>query len=307
MARIYRRGRQIDGVLLYDKPKGISSNDALQKLKRLYNANKAGHTGTLDPLASGLLVICFGEATKFAQFLLNADKDYEVQGQLGITTTTGDSEGEIISEQDPSAITEQQLQQVLPKFMGTIEQIPPMFSALKHEGQPLYKLAREGVEVARKARRVTIHKLQLQEFAHGRFKLAVRCSKGTYIRTLVEDIGIDLKVGAHVTELRRVSVANLGGDQLVQEQRLQGLFAEAGFSAIDELLIPLDRALSEFPQITLDERQVEKIQHGQGVDLAAETTSKGLVRLCGEQGNFLGMGYYVPGQPLQSKRLMRQV
>lgn len=195
--------RDVDGILIFDKPLGMSSNAALQKVRWLFNASKGGHTGSLDPLASGVLPLCLGEATKFSQYLLDADKTYITEARLGMTTSTGDAEGEVL-EIKPCQVTLAEVQALLPRFTGEIEQIPPMYSALKHDGQPLYKLARAGETVERKPRSVTIRQLTLLGLEGDRLRLQVHCSKGTYIRTLVEDIGAALGCGAHVAELRRV-------------------------------------------------------------------------------------------------------
>ena len=218
MAQVKRIRRKVDGVLILDKPRGMSSNAALQKVRWLLNAEKAGHTGSLDPLATGVLPLCFGEATKFSQYLLDADKGYETVMQLGVTTTTGDAEGEVV-EQRPVEVGEAQLLEALEGFRGAISQIPPMYSALKRDGQPLYKLARAGEVVEREARSVTIARLELAAFEGDRPRLQVACSKGTYIRTLVEDIGQVLGCGAHVAELRRTQVGPFSLAQAVSMLR----------------------------------------------------------------------------------------
>ena len=206
--------RIVNGILLINKPQGLTSNAVLQQAKRLFHAQKAGHTGSLDPLATGMLPLCFGEATKFSQYLLDADKCYETTGLLGIKTNTADAMGDVIARVDDFTISIAQLQSVLDTFLGTIKQVPSMFSALKHQGKPLYKFARDGIEIERQAREITIHDLQLNAFDGREFKLTVSCSKGTYIRNLVEDIGNRLSVGAHVTQLHRVYTAGLASEPM---------------------------------------------------------------------------------------------
>ncbi|MCK4609349.1 MAG: tRNA pseudouridine(55) synthase TruB, partial [Gammaproteobacteria bacterium] len=230
----------MDGILLLDKPAGITSNDALQKVKRLYHARKAGHTGSLDPLASGMLPICLGQATKFSQFLLEADKSYRVIGKLGLKTATGDAEGDVIEERDASKVNAKQIEKILTQFRGTVEQIPSMYSAIKHKGQPLYKLARQGITVERKSRSVVIYELDFIGFEKGLLELEICCSKGTYIRTLVEDIGEVLGCGAHVVALRRLSCGSFLEEQMVTLPNLEELAAEQGQKAIVSLLLPVE-------------------------------------------------------------------
>ena len=223
MGRKRNKGRNVSGVLLLDKPQGCSSNHILQKVKRLFGAAKAGHTGSLDPLATGMLPICFGEATKISAFLLDSDKRYHLTCQLGVTTTTGDAEGEVTETLDACSITEQDIKAVLPEFIGEIEQIPPMYSALKHNGERLYKLARQGIEVERKARKITIYDIEYISLVKDEqqrvfLELEVSCSKGTYVRTLVEDIAKKLHSGAHITALRRLSVGPYSGEMKTVEQ-----------------------------------------------------------------------------------------
>ena len=213
--------RSISGVLLLDKSLEITSNQALQRVKRLYQAKKAGHTGSLDPLAHGMLPICLGEATKFSHFLLESDKEYKVIAKLGEITATGDAEGPIIEKRDIYPFSEQELIAVLNRFKGAITQTPPMYSALKHQGQPLYELARKGITVERKSRQIHIYDLQLVEYSLNQLTLRVKCSKGTYIRSLVEDIGLALGCGAHVVHLRRVSVAHFKAEHMVTDATLQ--------------------------------------------------------------------------------------
>jgi len=232
--------RQIDGILLLDKPIGISSNRALQKIKHLFQAKKAGHTGTLDVLASGLLIICFGKATKLAQLLLDADKCYQVAGKLGIKTATCDSEGEVLETKPTDNITLELIQETLEKFRGEITQVPSMYSALKHKGTPLYKLARKGIEVERKARKVHIYALKLLDWNNDLLKLDVRCSKGTYIRNLIDDIGRALGCGAYVTELRRSAIGKFKISQAYTIAQLQELYEIKGLAAIDAKILPME-------------------------------------------------------------------
>ena len=201
-----RHGRNVSGILLLDKPRGISSNEALQRVKRFFKAAKAGHTGSLDPLATGLLPVCLGGATKFSSFLLDADKHYRVRVRLGVTMTTADAEGEVVTEVSADGVSERDLQAALARFRGPIEQLPPMYSAVKHQGERLYKLARRGIEVERTPRSVTIHRIELRRFEPPEFEIDVHCSKGTYVRTLAADLGEALGCGGHVTDLRRTGV-----------------------------------------------------------------------------------------------------
>lgn len=232
--------RQIDGVLLLDKPIGISSNQALQKIKHLFQAKKAGHTGTLDVLASGLLIICFGKATKLASTLLNANKSYRVCAKLGIKTTTCDAEGKVLETKSTDKITRELIEEVLQKFRGEILQIPSMYSALKHQGTPLYKLARKGIEVKREPRKVNIYELKLLDWQKDLLKLEIVCSKGTYVRNLVDDIGASLGCGAYVTELRRLSVGKFQAEQMHTIDQLQQLFESGDFPAIDAKILPTE-------------------------------------------------------------------
>ena len=262
-AHIKRVRDLVDGVLLLDKPVGLSSNDALIKAKRVLNAKKAGHTGTLDPFATGLLPLCFGEATKFSQDLLEADKTYETTVHLGITTTTGDTEGEAIDMRDVD-VTLAQIEAVLPQFRGPIMQVPPMYSALKRDGKAYYEYAREGITLEREARPVTILKLELISFDTPLLKLAVTCSKGTYIRVLGEDIGHALGCGAHLVQLRRTQVGALTFDGMVTLEALQAHAAPLS------LLAPVDALLSSFPAVQLTEELAKRFLQGQRLALGKE-------------------------------------
>ncbi len=259
--RVWQR---VDGVLLLDKASGMTSNFALQGARRLFSAAKAGHTGTLDPLATGLLPLCFGEATKFSADLLNADKVYEAEIVFGVTTSTGDSEGEILQTR-PVAFDEAQLNAALQGFRGPIQQIPPMHSALKRDGQPLYKLARQGIEVERAARAVTIGELLLLSFSGDRCRLRIACSKGTYIRTLAEDIGNALACGAHLCALRRTAIGALRVADALSLDQLNALSDEARAGC----LLPPDSLLLSLPMVSLDEAATLRFSHGNPVDVAA--------------------------------------
>ena len=291
--------RDLDGILILDKPVGLTSNQALQRVKRMLRARKAGHCGSLDPLATGVLPLCLGQATKFSSYLLEADKTYLATCRLGQTTTTADAEGEIIEAREVE-VNRAQIEAVLPRFRGEIMQIPPMYSALKHQGKRLYQLARAGQEVEREPRAVTIHKLELCEYDGLKLKLEVCCSKGTYIRSLAQDIGEALGCGAHLTALRR-RMANpfVERDSITLEQ-LQHM---AEKDQIDALLLPVSAALNQFPELNLDARESERIRQGKVLSLNPEVTA-GLYRLNLENGEFLGLGEAFPDGQLKAKRLM---
>ena len=303
MGRRRVRGRDVNGILLLDKPSGITSNEALQQVKRLYFAKKAGHTGSLDPLASGVLPICLGEATKVSAFLLDADKRYEVRCQLGVKTTTADAEGEVISTRPVEDYTEAQIEAVLEQFRGDIEQIPPMYSALKHEGQRLYKLARQGVEVEREPRPVVIHDLTLTGRGDDWLDIAVHCSKGTYVRTLVEDIGEQLGCGAHVSALRRTAVGPYGDDKLVTLEELEAI-KEKDKRATDDLLLPVETALSQWPAVNLSADAAFYLRQGQAV-LVPRAPTSGWVRLYEGEHTFLGMGEILDDGRVAPRRMMK--
>jgi len=294
----------INGVLLVDKPIGFSSNQVLQKAKRLFNANKAGHTGSLDPLATGILPICFGEATKFSQHLLDADKAYQVEGILGKKTTTGDAEGEVIVNLDPSGVTQEQLQQTIQEFQGEIEQIPPMFSALKQNGQPLYKLARQGIEVTRAARRITIYSIELNDFTLPKMHLTVHCSKGTYIRTLVEDIGHQLGCEAHVSMLRRIKTGFYQSDESYTLEQLENILAEQGLEGLQSLLLPVDSTIHDWPTVSLSEEEAFYIRRGQEIVMTNVIAENGLVRLVMNGEQFIGVGEVIELNRIAPRRLV---
>lgn len=303
MGRRRVRGRDVNGILLLDKPSGITSNEALQQVKRLYFAKKAGHTGSLDPLASGVLSICMGEATKVSAFLLDSDKRYQVRCQLGVRTATADAEGEVLETRPVGVYSREQLEAVLEKFRGSIEQIPPMYSALKHQGQRLYKLARQGIEVEREPRAVEIYELTVAGQGEDWLEISVHCSKGTYVRTLAEDIGNRLGCGAHVSALRRTAVGPYGDDKLVALEMLREL-KEKDMPAMDELLLPIESALSQWPDIDLSTDAAFYLQQGQPV-LVPHAPTSGWVRLYEGNRSFLGMGEILDDGRVAPRRLMK--
>lgn len=287
MAR-HKKGRSISGILIVDKPTGRSSNHVLQQVKRLFDAKKAGHTGALDPLATGVLPICLGEATKVSSYLLDADKRYHVTCQLGAITDSGDSDGQILSTSDIPHFSEQDVLNLLPDFTGEQDQVPPMFSALKHQGQPLYKLARQGIEVERKSRRIIIYKLQLLSITSDSFTLDVECSKGTYIRTLVEDISHALGSGGHVTMLRRISAAGYTLKQAISIEQLEKI-AEQGLARLDKALLPTENALPDWPSIDATNDMVDALRHGQTI-IVNQPFESTKVRLFDSNKQFIGLG-----------------
>lgn len=290
--------KTIDGVLLLDKPLGLSSNQALQRVKKILHAEKAGHTGSLDPLASGMLPICLGEATKFSQYLLDADKTYEVIAKLGEKTTTGDSEGEIISHQKVPGINEEIINNLFAKFSGEISQTPPMYSALKHQGQPLYKLARRGITVERKARVVNILHYKLLAYTADTIHFEVRCSKGTYIRTLVEDMGDYLDCGAHVNKLWRLSVGPFQVQDMIELDQL-----EQGSTDLKKILLPVDSLITQLPKLQLPDTDIQKLQYGQIV-LLDNHSSPGLIRIYRNNNKFIGLGEIIENK-IVARRLIR--
>ena len=291
--------RRVDGVLLLDKPPGMSSNAALQAARRLYRAEKGGHSGTLDPLATGLLPCLFGEATKFGAELLDADKTYEGQIALGVTTTTGDAEGEIV-ERRPVVVGPAEVERVLARFRGPISQVPPAYSALKHAGRPLYKYARAGEPVDRAPRAVTIHELVLHRFEGDRLDLTVRCSKGTYVRTLAEDVGRELGCGAHLAGLRRTAVGRFSIADAAGLPALEAL----GPDARDARLQPLDALVEHFPAVAVAEPEAARFRCGQTV-AAPALAAGGRFRVYHADGAFIGIGEAGGGE-LRPRRLMRQ-
>lgn len=307
MARRKNKGRDISGVLLLDKPQGGSSNQVLQQVKRLFGAAKAGHTGSLDPLATGMLPICFGEATKISAFLLDADKRYHLRCQLGVNTTTGDTEGEVLDTQDVSAITKEDIKKVLPDFIGEIEQVPPMYSAIKHNGERLYKLARQGIVVERKSRLITIYDIEFLSYSRdeqGReiLELEVHCSKGTYVRTLVEDIAKSLDCGAHITSLRRLSVGPYSGEMLTVDQLIA--LADQGTDILDNSLQPIDSGVSDWPDVHLDPDAAFYVKQGQAV-MVPHAPTQGWVRIYDKE-QFLGLGEIQDDGMVAPRRMIKQ-
>ena len=290
--------RKVDGVLLLDKPAGLTSNTALQKAKRLFNAAKAGHTGTLDPFATGLLPLCLGEATKFSQFLLDADKVYLAEVKLGVRTSSGDLDGDVIS-QAPVEVTEAQLRAALHPFMGEIEQIPPMHSALKHQGRPLYEYARAGVEIPRQARRVVVHGLDLEAFRGDRCILRVHCSKGFYVRALADDLGQLLGCGAHLVGLRRLAVGSFTLEEALTLADLEAMDEDGR----DSILAPADALIADVPALTLDAESQWQIMHGQPVWLPRLRVDD-LYRIYGDDTVFLGVAQVNQDGKLAPKRLI---
>lgn len=281
------KGRDVNGILVIDKPMGLTSNGILQQVKRLFGAAKAGHTGALDPLATGVLPLCFGEATKFSQMMLDSDKAYVATARMGVTTETGDSEGKVVLEKAvPPDLTEARLESVLEAFRGDIQQVPSMYSALKHKGRPLYEYAREGIEIERPARPVTIYELRLLALRENEFDIAVSCTKGTYIRSLVEDIGQALGCGAHVIALRRTMASGFTLEQAHSIDELEAIRSRD--ESLDALLVEPDAALSMFPSLELESDRLRSILNGQPVRISDQIVT-GPVRLYGDN-RFVGLG-----------------
>ncbi|MFT4925193.1 MAG: tRNA pseudouridine55 synthase [Phenylobacterium sp.] len=307
MGRV-KKGRPINGVILIDKHQGESSNRVLQQVKRLFFATKAGHTGALDPLATGMLPICLGEATKFSQFLLDTDKTYVVTAKLGIRTNTSDADGEMV-EQRPVEVSDQQLADAVASFKGTTDQIPSMFSALKYQGQPLYKYAREGIEVPRQSRPITVYAIEMLRFEGDEVDMQIHCSKGTYIRTIVDDMGEMLGCGAHVQHLRRLSVGHYPVEKMLSVSELEKILGEGCYdnlgdkSAADALLLPMDTAAELLEVVTITEQQTVAFAHGNPVSGSfgkAETQ----LRVYNEQQLFLGVGVVDATGQLAPKRVV---
>ena len=303
MSKPRKRGRDIHGVFLLDKPQGMSSNDIMQKVKRIFQANKAGHTGALDPLATGMLPICLGEATKFSQFLLDADKRYLVTAKLGERTDTSDAEGQIVETRDVKLKTPEILT-ALEQFRGNILQVPTMFSALKHNGKPLYEYARQGITVEREARPITIFELNFIEYNAPYLTLEVHCSKGTYIRTLVDDLGEVLGCGAHVTMLRRTAVADYPTEKMLDWHALQSLTEQQDLALLDALLLPMDTAVAKLPALTLNESQTQGIGFGQRIKFDNPNRLQGQVRLFSHENRFLGVAVIDENNVIRPQRLV---
>ena len=300
-----KRGRPVDGFIVIDKPQGMTSNEAVQKAKRLFGAQKVGHTGNLDPLATGVLPLCFGEATKFSRYLLASNKRYWSRIKLGVATDSGDADGKVIRERSASAIGRADVEAVLEHFRGCIKQIPSMFSAIKHQGQPLYKLARQGVEVEREARDALIYSNELTAFDGDEFELEIHCSKGTYVRTIAEDLGERLGCGAHVKALRRRQAGPYDERDLVTFAELERLRIQEGRS-LDPLLLPLSSAVREWPQVQLSPDTAYHVRQGQPV-LVPHAPTCGWVRLAEAGGGgckFLGVGEVLDDGRIAPRRLV---
>ena len=287
----------VDGLLLANKPLGISSNQLVSKIKFLFSAKKVGHTGTLDPMATGLLAICLGEATKFSSYLLNADKTYEALIKLGYKSSTGDTEGKITKQNIDYMPTLVEIKKILNKFLGTINQLPPMYSALKHKGKPLYSYARDGIDISRPKRKVTIHIIELLEYQEDKLRLKIKCSKGTYIRTLAEDIGGELNVGAYLLELRRINIGELSIKNSVKIEQIEKTKDEERL----KFLLPPEELLSEYEKIVLNSTEENAIKDGKIVEKRANIP--GLYRLYGGNNKFIGLGEIDKNESLKAKRL----
>ncbi|MEX2353262.1 MAG: tRNA pseudouridine(55) synthase TruB, partial [Gammaproteobacteria bacterium] len=296
------RGRDVNGVLLLNKPAGITSNEALQTVKRMFDAAKAGHTGSLDRPATGMLPICFGEATKFTSYLLNADKHYLAWCRLGVETSTADAEGEVLARKEVPVLSKRDIEQVLAGFKGDIQQVPPMHSALKHKGQRLYKLAYQGIEVEREPRPVSIYSIELIDFSKDQLQIAVHCSKGTYIRTLAEDIGKRIGCGAHITALSRVAVGPFTQDAMYGLDELRSL-SEKGMGALDNLLQPVDMVIQQMPEIILTEAVSRYLEQGQPV-IVPRAPTEGMLRIYNENHDFLGVGEVLDDGRIAPRRLI---
>jgi tRNA pseudouridine55 synthase len=297
-----KHGRNISGILVLDKPAGMSSNGALQHVKRLFNANKAGHTGNLDVPATGLLPICLGEATKVSAYLLDSDKVYRARCKLGVTTTTGDAAGEALTTKDIPELSESKLEQAFKSFIGDIKQVPPMYSALKQNGKRLYELAYKGIEVERKPRVVSIFSIKLIDFSQDEFEMEVSCSKGTYIRTLAEDIGEKLGCGAHILTLRRLAAGPFKESQMITPEKLQEI-ADQGLDQLDDLLLPMDMALQNLPEVRLSEDVAYYLCRGQAVTVSGLPKS-GRLRIYNNLEQFIGLGEVTDEGQLAPKRLI---
>ena len=302
MGRRRRQGRDLTGIILLDKPVGLGSTQVLQRVKNLFQARKGGHTGSLDRLASGLLPLCFGEATKISGFLLDADKRYRSTFRLGVVTNTGDAEGEVIERHDPPQLDERKILRVLAEFTGPIEQVPPMHSAIKHQGQRLYKLAHQGLTVERQPRSVTIYRLELLGFGDGRLRVEVDCSKGTYIRTLAEDIGKRLGCGGSVETLHRFGAGPFEAKDMVSLRELEER-AERGLAALDELLLPIEAAVAHWPEISLPDAVAFYLRRGQPV-LVPHAPTEGWVRIFAGGDRFVGIGEVLDDGRVAPRRLM---
>ena len=298
-----RRGRDVNGVIVLDKPQGLSSNEAVQRVKRRFGARKVGHTGSLDPLATGVLPLCLGDATKFSQYLLTSDKRYLARLRLGVSTDSGDADGQVIERREISGITRADIDAALDAFRGEIEQIPSMFSAVKHHGQPLYKLARQGIEIEREARPITVHANEIVDFEDDRLTLAVHCTKGTYLRTIAHDLGEALGCGAHVDALRRTMAGPYGEEDLVTFEDMARL-AEEG--RLDDLLRPVATTVGQWPTVELSGAPAFYLKQGQPV-LVPHAPTEGWVRLyeqADSEGRFIGVGEILDDGRVAPRRLI---
>lgn len=307
MGKRGHRRRNVNGILVLDKPAGLTSNAALQAAKHLYDAAKAGHTGSLDPMATGVLPLCFGEATKFSRYLLDADKRYLATIKLGVATASGDADGEITRTADVPAISEAELEAALDRFRGEIEQTPSMYSAIKVDGQPLYKLARQGLVVERKSRRVTVYELDLVRFEGDEVTVEIFCSKGTYIRSIAEDLGKVLGCGAHVSGLRRLASGPFDASAAHSLEELENLKESKGLQAIDAVLEPASAAVQHWPAVELTELTASYLRQGQAVQIPHAPT-RGWVRIFSESGragsDFLGVGEILEDGRVAPRRLV---
>ncbi|MDR1057481.1 MAG: tRNA pseudouridine(55) synthase TruB [Coxiellaceae bacterium] len=295
----------VNGVLLLDKPAGFTSNEALQIVKNLFKASKAGHTGSLDPSASGMLPICFGEATKFSQFLLEASKLYHVTGKLGETTASGDAENEVLKRRAVENISIETFDMILSQFRGEILQTPPMYSAIKYKGQPLYKLARQGIEVKRNSREINVYKLQLLEFANNFAVFEIYCSKGTYIRTLIVDVGEALGCGAHVVSLRRLAVGPYQAYMMVTLDKLRELAIQKSYHhKLNKYLLPIESMLVGMPEVILTRDMIHYAILGQAI-VVSHVPKSGWVQLKDKNGNFLGVGEVLLGEKISPRRMIK--
>ena len=303
-----QRGRDVSGMLIVDKPEGASSNDAVQRAKRLFQAQKVGHTGSLDPLATGVLPLCFGEATKFSQFLLDSEKKYWVRVKLGVRTDSGDADGKVLETRPVIGIDAASVKRALEHFCGEIEQIPSMFSAIKHQGQPLYKLARRGIEVERKSRLVTIFSNVLTAFEGDEFELEIHCSKGTYVRTIAEELGEKLGCGAHVCALRRRKAGPYDESDMVTFDELERCRDEGGLQALDALLLPVESSVRDWPVVSLSDATAFYIRQGQPV-IVPHAPTTGHVQLIeqsvdGSKQMFIGVGEILDDGRVAPRRLV---
>ena len=299
-----RRGRDVSGILVVDKPQGWSSNDAVQKAKRLFNARKVGHTGALDPLATGVLPLCFGEATKFSQYLLSSDKKYWTRIKLGVATDSGDADGNVVATRPVEDIDEARIESALEFFRGEIDQVPSMFSAVKHQGQPLYKLARQGIEIEREARRVKIFSNELVSLEGDELTLSIHCSKGTYVRTIAQELGEHLGCGAHVVALRRLAAGPFTEQDMVTFETLEAALEQG---SLDRFLLPVSSAVGDWPEVTLNDDTAYYLRQGQPV-LVPQAPSSGWVRLSErlDEGStrFLGVGEVLDDGRVAPRRLV---